>query len=165
MTERHPLTDFEERILQNIQDHGCMVLSVFDREGKEPDFSYSIGFPKTSGQPEVIVFSLPKALRANMINEIWRQCTSEGLKLADGKRISGLIEGFECISRLITSPQAISEHLGSAIWYHRRIRDSEVTEAYQIVWPGAHQGLFPWENGCVQAVIDDQPALYNLSVH
>jgi hypothetical protein len=165
MTDQRPLTEFEERILRNVQDHGCMVLTVFDPAGEQPDFSYSIGFPETAGQPEVIVFSLPKSMRANMINEIWRQCTSEGLTLSDGKRISGLLDGFECIARRITSPDAIREHFGSAIWYHRRQRQTELIEAYQIVWPGAHQGLFPWESGCIQTVIDDQPALYSLSVH
>ena len=32
--------------------------------------------------------------------------------------------------------------------------------AYQLFWPGAEQGLFPWEKGCVQFVRDCQPSLY-----
>ncbi len=142
-----------------------MVLSVFDPEQKDPDFSYSIGFQESAGQPEVIVFTLSKPLRTNMINEIFRQMIEEGLELEDGLRIGGLIEGFDCIARHITSRNALNEHFGSAIWYHRSQRDFEINDAYQIVWPGAKQGLFPWEQGCAQDVIDDQPALYQSSMH
>ncbi|WP_334182189.1 DUF4262 domain-containing protein [Novosphingobium sp.] len=160
-----PLSEFEQEIVGIVRQHGCMVMNVFDPEQQEPDFSYSIGFPETAGQAEVIVFTLPKSLRANMINEILRQMTEEGLKLEDGARIGGLIEGFECVARRITSREALDEHFGSAIWYHRSQREIEIVDAFQIVWPGARQGLFPWEDGCVQDVIDDQPALYQTSIH
>jgi Domain of unknown function (DUF4262) len=159
------LSRIEQSIVENVEKHGCFIMSVFDPDEVEPTFSYSIGFPKTVGQPEVIVFSVPKDLRVNMINELWRQMKDDGLALGDGQRIAGLLEGFDCVARRITSVEALREHFGSAIWYHRSQRNTELTEAYQIVWPGAHQGLFPWESGCVQEVIDDQPALYETSIH
>jgi hypothetical protein len=165
MSDPRSLTDFEQSVIDNVQKHGCMVLSVFDPDQIEPDFSYSIGFPETAGQPEVIVFSLPKSLRANMINEILRQIVEESLVLKDGLKIGDLLEGFDCVARRIVDPVALREHFGSAIWYHRSQRNSELMEAYQIVWPGAQQGKFPWEDGCVQEVIEDQPALYETSIH
>ena len=159
-----PLSELEQSIVDNVAKHGCFIMSVFDPEGLEPEFSYSIGFEETTGQNEVIVFSLPKNLRASMINEIWRQMSERGLRLSDGTEIFDLLEGYRCIARQVTSQEAIRENFGSAIWYNRRFGEREITLAYQIVWPGARQGLFPWDNGCVQEVIDDQPALYEMGV-
>lgn len=33
-------------------------------------------------------------------------------------------------------------------------------QAYQVFWPGAVQGLFPWESECVDEVRELQPLLY-----
>lgn len=154
----------EQRVLDNIRDHGCQVQYVFDPEGKLPDFSYSIGFPVSVGQPEVIVLGLPNKLMHSMVNEVRRQC-AEGLVLRDGAVVSGLLEGFDCVLRHVVNAAAIAEHFGWAIWYHRSQHGKELTEAYQIVWPGAQQGLFPWEPGCHSDVIALQPALYETRLH
>lgn len=165
MNQARDLTPFELKLIADIKKHGCQVLHVFDPQGEEPNFSYSIGFPETLAQPEVIVFSLDKGLMHRMINEIWRQASQDGLQLSDGLRIAGLLEGFDCIAREITDPAAIAEHFGSAIWYHRSQRGQSVERAFQIVWPGARQGLFPWEEGCAAQVITDQPPLYQMSLN
>ncbi|KAG5720285.1 hypothetical protein E4T56_gene14342 [Termitomyces sp. T112] len=140
------------------------VMNILPGDNDEPGFSFSIGFPVSVGQPEAVIFGLSSELRHSMMNEIRRQC-SDGLKLSDGLRISGLIEGFDCVARRITDPEAIRQHFGWAIWYHRSQLGKEMTEAYQIVWPGAQQGLFPWETGCHPDVIALQPALYETSIH
>ena len=160
MIDAPPLNDIEQSIVDNVEKHGCFIMSVFDPDGIEPNFSYSIGFEKTAGQPEVIVVSLPKDLRVSMINTLCRMIAEDDLKLEDGLRIEGLLVGHHCVARKVTSPEAIAEHFGSAIWFNRRYGSGEMTNVFQIVWPGAHQGLFPWEAGCSQSVIDDQPALY-----
>ncbi len=160
MSEPRALNEMEQSIVDNVEKHGCFIMSVFDPEGVEPEFSYSIGFEKTAAQHEVIVFSLPKNLRASMINELCRKMSEDGLKLEDGLKIDGLLEGYDCVVREVTSSEAIDEHFGSAIWFNRRFGLGEMTHAFQIVWPGARQGLFPWDADCVQSVIDDQPALY-----
>jgi hypothetical protein len=149
----------EQKVVDDIRDYGCHIMHVFDDVGSDPDFSYTIGLPVTVDQPEVIFFSLEKNLRQYALNEVRRQCQA-GLALSDGLRISNLIEGFDCIARRITSQQAIYNHFGWAIWYHRTQRNKPVTEAYQIVWPGAVQRLFPWEEGCDYDVIELQPPLY-----
>ncbi|MCJ2185534.1 DUF4262 domain-containing protein [Novosphingobium beihaiensis] len=154
----------EQCVVDNIRDYGCQVQFVFDPDGIQPDFSYSIGFPVSVGQPEVIVYGLRNELMHSMVNEMHRQC-ADGLVLRDGARVSGLLEGFDCVLRHVTAPAAIKEHLGWAIWYHRNQRSVELGEAYQIVWPGAQQGLFPWEKGCDEYVISQQPALYETSIH
>ena len=43
------MEQYERNILQHIEEHGCSVTSVFDPDGKEPPFSYSIGIARSSG--------------------------------------------------------------------------------------------------------------------
>lgn len=160
VSELRPLTDFEKDLVEKIDKFGCMIMHVFDGKGSDPGFSYSIGFPKNLGQPEVLVYGLDNSLMHSMINEIFRQCREDGLILQDGLHIGELIEGFDCIAREVSDCVAINEHFGSAIWYNRRFLEEEIQTAFQIVWPGARQGLFPWEQGCADDVIECQPALY-----
>ena len=147
----------ERKILDNIRDHGCHVMSVFDSEGELPDFTYSIGFPATVGQPEVLVYGLPGELAKSMVNETLAQCRA-GLELENGTRIDGLLEGFACIVREIPAERIDAEHFGAAMWFEHYRTGGTMTQAFQIVWPGALHGLFPWQPG---ANLDElQPALY-----
>jgi hypothetical protein len=151
------LNAHERKILGNIRDHGCHVMSVFDPEGELPDFTYSIGFPETVGQPEVLVYGLPRKLAHSMVNETLTQCRA-GLKLVDGIRIDGLLDDFACIVREIPSDRIDAEHFESAVWFENYRTGGPMTQAFQIVWPGAGHGLFPWQPG---ADLDEiQPALY-----
>ncbi|MGP1353712.1 MAG: DUF4262 domain-containing protein [Parasphingopyxis sp.] len=153
------LDSAEQKVVADIHEHGCHVMHVFDEHGTYPDFSYSIGFPETVSQPEVIVFGLKPELMHYMINDVHRQC-SNGLELQDGIEVGDLVEDHDCKLRFVHDKASIREHFSFAIWYHRSQRKERMTEAYQIVWPGAKQGLFPWEEGCDTDVIDAQPALY-----
>jgi hypothetical protein len=155
---RKGLDIHEQKCVDDIRAYGCHVLQV-SAEGEHPHFSYSVGFPVSVDQPEVIVFGLQQPLMHNMINEMQRQC-AEGLVMCDGQRVPDLIDGFDCILRYVTDKRAIEQHFGWAIWYHRSQRNIELCEAYQIVWPGKVQGLYPWEDGCDDFVIAQQPALY-----
>jgi hypothetical protein len=155
----------EQQVVDDIAEYGCQVQFVFDDKGRAPDFAYSIGFPVSVGQPEVIVFGLNRELMISMVNEVRRQCAEDGLLLKDGLNVSGLIGGFDCIAREVTDPDAIREHFGWAIWYHRSQRGEEMRQAYQLIWPGAEQGLFPWQEGCDPFVIEMQPKLYEGTVH
>ncbi|MEO0644182.1 MAG: DUF4262 domain-containing protein [Pseudomonadota bacterium] len=154
------LNEFEERILANIREHGCQVNHVFDPDGVLPGKSYSIGFPETIDQPEVIVFGLPSEVMKFMINDLLRQCREEGLSLHDGLVVSDLLEGFDCIARIVQSEHIIADHFASAMWFSEHRFQTEMKDAFQIVWPSSVAGLFPWDEGVAQDVIDAQPALY-----
>ncbi|MBA4009025.1 MAG: DUF4262 domain-containing protein [Erythrobacter sp.] len=159
MNQSPVLDPEEQKCLADIAEHGCHVLLIWDEELKEIDFAYSVGLPVSVGQPEVLVYGLGREIMHFMINEICRQC-AEGLVLSDGLRIHDLLEGHDCIARWCTNGEAIKEHLGWALWYHRTQRGVDVEGFYQIVWPGAASGLFPWDEGVSQDVIEAQPALY-----
>ena len=158
------LSEYEQSILTHVEKFGCSVTHVFDPDQEEPDFSYSIGFSKTLDQGEVIVFGLARNLMQSMINEVMRQCREDGLILGDNVVISDLLEGFDVIARTIHPDRIEHEFFNSAIWFHRREFGTELKVAYQLVWPGTQQGLFPWDEGCDPYVIEQQPPLYELEV-
>ncbi|MEP2103471.1 MAG: DUF4262 domain-containing protein [Parasphingorhabdus sp.] len=160
MTDARELNEFEQRLLENVDQHGCQVNWVFDENGEDPDFAYSVGFRKTASQPEVIVFGLKRELMLYMVNETLRQCREEGLKLSEGIVVSDLIEGFDCIARRVHPSQIDEGYFNSSMWFHEREFGSELSEAFQIVWPGALEGLYPWDEGCSEETIEAQPALY-----
>ncbi|MEZ5734798.1 MAG: DUF4262 domain-containing protein [Novosphingobium sp.] len=160
MNDDYALTDYERSIFSNVADHGCHVTYVFDNEDTDfVPFCYSAGFTKTVGQGEVIAFGLPMDVMKFMINQTLRQCR-EGMVLEDGKHISNLLEGFDVVARLVWPEYIEREYFNSAMWFHRCEFGSDLEQAYQLVWPGAVNGLFPWEEGCSQDVIDLQPPLY-----
>jgi hypothetical protein len=151
-------TAFEQNIIANVRKHGCHINYVFDPDGDEPGFAYSVGFPETIGQPEVITFGLPMNVMQFMINETLRQCRA-GLRLADGLEISGLLEGHVCVLLEIPHGNITRDYFNSAMWFRRHVAGEEMDAAFQIVWPGAQDGLFPWDEGCAEEVIALQPPL------
>jgi hypothetical protein len=157
MKSSENLNQFDRKMLDTIREHGCQVMSVFDDKGVQPDFSYSIGFPVTVSQPEVLIYGLDRGLMHSMINETLDQCRA-GLVLVDWMPVDGLLEGFRCIARSIPAHRIDAEHFGSAMWFERHRTGNDMTAAFQIVWPGAANGLYPWEEGA--KLTDSQPALY-----
>ncbi len=145
------------KLITDIAKYGCHVVHVFDEKGLEPSFAYSVGFGETVGQPEVIIFGLPKNIMQYMVNEILEQCRT-GLVLEESITIYGLLEGHKCISRAV-HPTQLDRHLGHALWYARHREANEAIQAVQIFWPGTKNRLFPWENDCAIDVIEAQPRL------
>jgi hypothetical protein len=158
------LTEYESKILANVDAFGCHVTTVFDPDGDAPSFSYSTGFCKTVSQSEVIVFGLPHGLMHSMINSTLDQCKS-GLLLGEFTRIAGLLDGFDVIARSIPDYRIEREYLNSAMWFHQHEFDSTLDRAVQLVWPSSETGLFPWEVGCHRSVIEAQPALYEVGLN
>lgn len=160
------LTDYERRIIANVRDHGCHNTSVFSpaNEVWEPPFTYSTGFIETVNQPEVIVFGLGGDLCHPMINILLDLCR-RGLVLSDGAAIEGVLAGHRVIAREVLPDRITREHFNSAIWYEKRRSGRLLDRAVQIVWPGAQDGLFPWDEGCSQETRDLQPALYERSMN
>lgn len=165
VTPARALSDFEEGILANVEQFGCQVNYVFDPDGKEEAFSYSIGFPASVEQPEVIVFGLPQGLMHSMINECLRQCRDEGLCLNDGRQVDGLIDGFSCIIRAIPKSAITAEFFNSALWFASHSGAKTALSACQIVWPGAQDGLLPWDEEATDEFRAMQPALYDRKHH
>jgi hypothetical protein len=159
MTAQRALSDYEQDILDNVARTGCHITVVVDPDQQDPPFAYSVGFKETAGQPEVIVLGLSTDMMTFMINETLDQCEA-GLVLSDGVEIDGLLRGHKVIGRAVAARFIVPGYFNSAIWYERRRRGRALESAIQLVWPGAQDGLFPWDEGCDQEVRDLQPALY-----
>lgn len=151
------LDPIDKKLLADIAEHGFQALHIHP-EGDEPAYTFSIGFTETLSAPEVVIFGLRRELMHNMFWETFRQLQA-GKVMADGQLCSDLIEGFDCIARPV-HPSWNYKYLGSAIWHARYRTGSDAVSAFQLFWPGAQQGLFPWEAGCDPFVISQQPALY-----
>ncbi len=152
-------SDYEEKLFANVKEHGWQFTYVFDPNGETPDFGYSVGFSTSLDAPEFIVFGLRREVINAMLWEVFRQIKG-GSVPADNMRWQGLLEGFDCISRKATHADLFSDYAVSARWFWRESGNSGVPEVYQLVWPGARQGLFPWEEGCDQSVIEAQIQLW-----
>jgi len=174
------LGDHEDQILDNIEEFGCHItvvsppdededLDEFDDGGFETDesgerFAYSVGFPATVQQPEVIVFGFSTELSAAVINGVLDMCR-EGLVLEDWKEVDGLLKGHRCVLREVEPDCLVPYYFNSAMWFAESELETQFTRAIQIVWPGVDDGLFPWDKGCSEAVRDLQTPLYRTSLN
>ncbi|WP_255209678.1 DUF4262 domain-containing protein [Sphingobium xenophagum] len=158
------LTDYEMRIIANVRDEGCQVVSVFDPEDDAKSFAYSVGFWESVHQPEVIILGLPSQMGVFAVNETHRQCEA-GLTLFDGQSVEGLFEDYDvtCIARSVDKQHLTPEYLNSALWYHNLRTGKPLDAAYQLVW--AYEGLWPWDAGAPAELLEDQPQLYSGILH
>ena len=153
------MTDYELAIERNVQEHGWHCTSVIDPDGVAPDFAYSVGFMETLGMPELIVFGLDSKLMHNMLWSAFRDLQA-GKTINDGDRWAGLLDGFDCVARAVHPTNLTREYFNSALWYHGDPSVHGPLSAFQIVWPGAQQGHFPWDAECDPFVREMQPPLY-----
>lgn len=156
------MNDFEQKIVQNVDRHGCHINWIFDPDEPAPSFAYSIGFTKTLGVPEVILFGLPQDTCGPAINALLKMCAA-GMPLAEGEFIPEFFGAYDCAIRLVHESWLTEEYFASALWYHRTQMGQPLRHVAMIVWPDkSHR--FPWDDGCADWVRVDQPALYNPKV-
>lgn len=169
----------EQQILENIEEFGCHITIVAppeegdedfiaemdqDDDDEDETFAYSVGFPRTVGQPDVIVFGFSTELSAAVINGVLGMCR-EGFVMEDWKEVDGLLKGHRCILREVEPEYLDPYYFNSAIWFSEHEMDTKFTRAIQIVWPGVDDGLYPWDKGCSDAVRDLQTPLYRTSLN
>ena len=155
------VSDFEQRILDSIDEHGWFGLSVLADGDREPSFTYSVGFEDSLNCADFIVFGLSSNLSHSMLWRVFLQIRDGGINPGEGRRWSDILEGYDCISRAVHPSQIQREYFNSAIWYRSYTgRNPDSARAFQLFWPGARDRLFPWENGSAQEVRNQQPLLY-----
>lgn len=154
------LSDYEKDILNNIDKHGWHCTYVFDPKGKDPSFAYSTGFSKTFKTAEFIIFGLSNDLMHSMLWGVYEQI-EKGAIPQDGMVWEDLLGGgVTCTSRRAAHEDTYEEYARSAKWFWKHNGNQGKPAVYQIVWPGAQQGLLPWEEGCSQETIDMQTQLW-----
>jgi len=155
-----PMTERHAQVLELVMKHGYCAMLIANPDDEELGWAYSVGFWKSLEQGEVIVFGLTEEHRHIIIREVFERCQKHGLRLADGARIDGLLQGFDMIARKVHCSCTVPDHFRFAMWFSLFLRFEPLTEVYQLVWPSSTTGLFPWEPDCHPDVIALQPALY-----
>ncbi|HEY7807793.1 MAG TPA: DUF4262 domain-containing protein [Croceibacterium sp.] len=163
MESSRELNDYERELLANVAERGFQVTTVFASDDF-PTFSYSIGFPATVGQGEVITIGLHSDAAYGLIEETLNQCR-DGLVLRDGLILDGTLGDYPVVVKVIPADRITKERFNSAMWFHDYRYGTPLTEAFQLVWPCEVTRLFPWDAECPDDVISDQPLLFEQSVH
>jgi len=114
-----PVNEFEENILKNVDEYGFSSNHVFDPDGNDKNFTYSIGFPLSLNCPDFIVFGLSRDIMHNMLWEIFHQVRA-GRRPEDDMGWQGLLGGdYVCVSKRLHPSQHNRNYLNSSIWHHK----------------------------------------------
>jgi hypothetical protein len=150
-----PANPAEKKVLDDVEHHGCHVVSVLE-EGNLPPFAYTIGLFRNFNHAEVLVYGLPRERAHALLNNA-RDDVRAGQRFAVGQTYADLLKGYDCTFRAIPLSQ-YREHLGWAIWFY----DGPEFPALQLVWPD-REGRWPWQDGVTsgfrsqQLVLADAP--------
>lgn len=147
------LDETERDVLETIDEHGWMVMSVCDEDGETPDWAFSIGLYETFGHPEIVVFGQSVELMHSMINSIGER-VREGEHFADGNELEELIAEYRCSVRHVRL-KWYELFLGWAIWYH----EGEAFPVLQCFWPDRDQH-YPWDGAFPEGLEWAQPLLF-----
>lgn len=146
------MKDYERNIHKHIEECGCSVTSVFDPEGDEPSFSYSIGIAKTSKAPELIVVGLEPEMGHWLVNEYNRRIRA-GEIFVPGVLYEGFLEGF-AVQFGAVAREHREELMRSATWLH----EGPDFEALQLIWPST-DGSWPSDAPASEWFRASQPLL------
>jgi Domain of unknown function (DUF4262) len=148
-------TEFDQKFLKIIDEHGWHVMSVAPRVEDESGgdlWSYSTGLYYHYRHPEIIIFNEPTDLRHSMINAIGERVKA-GEKFEPGKGYSDIIGNFDVQFRPM-HPSHYWDWLNFACWFYDN--DPKTFPVLQCFYPDM-RGKYPWEPGCEQWAIDQQP--------
>ena len=143
----------DAKALADIETYGLHILNIKE-EGDSPPFAYSIGIEKSLGLPELIVIGLKGTLGASIINECYRRMKA-GERIEPGVVLDGLLGGdFPCRIGEV-DPAHQRDYMGWAVWLYKEAG----FRAWQIMWPSATTGVFPWEPEASEWFRNWQPLL------
>ena len=151
--KRDGLQPIDQDFLKNIDEFGWHVLGVVPCNGDEGHaWSYSTGLFYHHKHPEIVVFNEPANLRLSMINAIGDRVKT-GETFAPGKFYADIVSTFYVQFRPM-HPTHYWDWLNFACWLYDN--DENSFPVLQCFYPDM-QGKFPWEPGCEQWAIDQQP--------
>lgn len=135
--DRAELDEHARNFADKVTQHGWMRTTVVeDEEG--PGFSYTTGFWKAVGFPEIIAFSLPVDTVHNIFWDMYRSL-SEGMRYPVGVPVEGIIKNLP-VMFLPMAEKSYADYVGWNSWFYC----DEAFPCLQMVWPD-RSGLFPWE--------------------
>ena len=145
------MDEFDRKILENIQQHGCSVIHIAE-EDELPPFAYSVGIEKTSSAPEAIVIGHKQTIAHFIINE-YNLRIQKGEVFEIGQRYSDFIEGFEVQIEAVDQ-SFYDEYFGYNLWLYQ----GPEFRVIQIVYPNT-SGIWPWQSEANNWFKERQPIL------
>jgi len=146
------MTDSDKKVLSDIDEFGCHVISVFDPDDVLPQFTYSVGVQKSSGEPEVVVFGLKSTLAKSVVNN-YNSRVRAGERFEAGRQYADFLEGFMVFFEPVDR-QHYKEHFGYDLWLY----GGEDFAVLQLIWPTT-SGVWPWEPEASEWFKVNQPLL------
>jgi hypothetical protein len=134
-----PEDEHDRAILGHIAEHGWSVIGIED-EGGEPPYSFSVGFYRTLGVPELLIMGQKPENAQGLINNAG-ELMRGGRRFRTNRRTSGLLEGYPAVF-VAVDPRYYREYVGYARWLYR----GDDFPMLQLVWPD-REGHFPWDEG------------------
>jgi len=132
------MDESEQKVIDDINHHGWYVMRVFDPQGKEPNFAYSIGLYETFKHPEIVVIGLGLDTMHQFINVIGEEIRS-GKTFSTGVKYEQFTNNFNN-QFVAVDKRHYKEYFGWANWYYK----GEDFPVLQFVWPDKNN-KFPWE--------------------
>lgn len=151
MTRKFATDQGEQKLLDDIEQYGWHCMHILE-EGDLPPFSYTVGFHKTFGCSELIIYGLESDVAHSVLN-IAAKAAAGGSPIDLTTSTDRLLNGFDCM--FVEVPKSkFHEHFGFALWYY----EGDEFPVYQMVWPN-REGLYPWNPSCTDAFRAAQPVL------
>jgi hypothetical protein len=140
------------KAIADIREHGVHILHVFDPEGNDPEFSYTVGLWHTHQHPEVLIAGLKEDLRHTLLNNLNFKI-GQGKLFTDGLSSTDVLEGHNCYFQEIPE-----EHFREYFGWNRWFYGGNDFSAVQMLWPNIY-GVYPWDEKASEALRQMQPVL------
>ncbi|WP_156351242.1 hypothetical protein [Sphingomonas sp. Leaf25] len=98
------------------------------------DLFYSIGFPRSLGQGDVVTADCDDVSPYELIEALVDQCRA-GLRMVDGFEVVGLIAGRTCVLRLVHADYRKAELFAEAIDFRVSEGFSPEPDIFQLILP------------------------------
>ena len=135
-----PEDKHEEKAIADIEKHGVHVLNVFDPDGNDPKFNYSVGLWHSYEHPEILIFGLDAEISTQLINDIADKCRADDPKPTHGSISSDYVSNFD-VQFLRVPKSQYKEHFGWARWLYK----GDDFPVLQMVFPDKF-GNWPWSD-------------------
>jgi hypothetical protein len=151
MTIRVGSDDAERKVLADIEEYGWHCLNIHAENGNPP-WTFTIGFYKTWGFPELIIVGLKRETAHAVLGNVAVDL-KQGIQPDLAAPTEDLIENYSCCFVEVPKSQ-YREYVGTARWYY----GGNEFPLYQIVWP-SKDGHFPWHPDASESFAKWQPLL------
>jgi len=132
--------EYEEKAIADINEHGVHVLNVFDPEGRDPKFNYSVGLWHSYEHPEILIYGLDAGVSTQLINDIAEKFRRGDPMPTHGMTSPDYVSSFDV--QFVDVPKSeYKEHFGWAQWLYQ----GDDFPVLQMVFPDKH-GNWPWSD-------------------